>query len=167
MPQIIQPKRSRRPLYIAIAVAVVVLLVVGYVVWRLVPSATTTVKQADALNLQGNYTQAYAKLKSAYGRAVTNGDKALILSRLAGTAYALDQKEQALKYYEELNRRSPHGYATLTSMGDIATELGHKDVAISAYKEALQIEKDGPKHERTAAEIVRLSELIDELEKSQ
>ncbi len=166
VPQVALARQGwKRPAWVAAGLVVAVLAVAGYGWWRLVPSAAAVVSRADELNLAGRYGEAQAALKPALGRAVTKGDKALVLSRLGGTTYSLGDKAGALKYYQDLDRLQPHSYATLTSIGDIAMELGQKGVAAEAYEQAVGILKAGQKHETTDSEIDRLDGLVTELRK--
>ena len=89
MPQVDRVNESHRKRNIGagvvVGVSVLVVAIVGFLVWKQIPSATTTANQVDALTAKGRYQDAYDQLQKAYGRATTTSDKALILSRLAAT----------------------------------------------------------------------------------
>jgi tetratricopeptide (TPR) repeat protein len=145
MPQVPIPDKGLKKIP-KVALPLLVLagvLVVGlaYLTWRLVPSAASTVATVDAVNAGqgGDYKQSYDVLKSAYGRAIFSKDKALILSRLAVAADEKGDKNEELADYQALDKLTPNDLATQQAIGDLADQLGHKDVAISAYKQAIKL----------------------------
>lgn len=168
MPQVVLVKPGQKQfkkVLAAVLAGVVVLAVAGYFVWRLVPPAADTVKQADVLDANGEYQASYVKLHSAYSRAMTNSDKVLILSRLALVTENLGKHDEALNYYIELDRRQPHQAGTLLNLGNVAMEQNRKDVALSAYRQALELEKSAPEGPRKQSGIDGLTSLISQLEK--
>lgn len=170
MPQVELMKVShpqRKMVLLRVLLVMVVLGAGGYLFWRLVPSATSTAKQADALDANGEYQQSYAKLHNAYVRAITNGDKVLILSRLAPVTENLGKHDEALKYYIELDHRQPHNSGTLLDMGRVAMEQGNNSVALSAYRQALELEKSAPDGPRKQDGIDGLTATVNQLEKQQ
>ena len=170
MPQVELPKPPERHwsrTLLKLGAVLLAVALVGYVVWRLVPTAATSVKQADALDANGKYQESYAKLHNAYTRAVTGSDKALILSRLAPVTENLGRHDEALTYYTELDHRQPHQAGNLVAMGNVAVELGRKDVALAAYREALDLEKAEPQGPRTQVAVSGLTSLISQLEGQQ
>lgn len=170
MPQVVQVKRNHRKRYAAIAggmvaVLLIVVSVVGYSVWRSMSSAQDIVSQADALNAQGKYQDAYDKLQQAYGWAFTNQDKVLLTSRLASTKYDMGDFKAALKYYQHLDTLQPHNAGTLVDIGDLAVQTGDKAAAVKAYSEAIPLMQAGPKGPTTAANIQNLQQEVAELQK--
>ncbi len=167
MPQV-KPDKTRRPVGLIVGVSVTVVVVLslgGYLVWRAFPTATQTVREADALNAKGDYVDAYTKLKGAYGRAFTDSDRALILSRLAATTSNQSKLDEAYGYYQQLLKLAPNDYATLVSTGDLAVRLGHKSDAVGYYNRAIAILKQSQPGVYTKSEINRLTQQVAELEK--
>jgi tetratricopeptide (TPR) repeat protein len=147
------------------AVVVVGLLVVGaagsYVYWRLVPSAATTVKQAQVLDTAGDYTQAYSELNSAYSRAIFKGDKISILVWLAATKYDMGDYQSSLTYYEKLNQMQPNNADNVEMLASVAFQVGNKKVALSADQQELQFLKSAkPQAPTTGADILGVEQQI-------
>lgn len=170
MPQVVQVKPNHRKRYAAVAggmvaVVLVVVAVVGYSIWRTIPSAQDVVNQVDTLNSEGKYQNAYDKLQQAYGWAFTNRDKAILTSRLASTKYDMGDYNAALKYYRQLDTLQPNNPSTLVSIGDLAVQIGNKDTAVKAYNEAIPLMQSGPKGPTTADNIQNLQQEVAELQK--
>ena len=149
------------------AIVVVVAAVFALSFWGSIPSAKDTAAQADALDAQAKYQDAYNKLQHAYsyGWAFSTSDKALLLSRLAATKYDMGDYPQALKYYQQMDQLQPHNVATLVTMGDLAVQMGDKATAIKAYNEAIPLMQAGHAGPTTAANIARLKQQVAEMQK--
>lgn len=167
MPQVEQLKSvhpARRWVLVVVVVAVLA-LGAGVAAWLILagPSVSSMLKQADAEDEQGKFNQAYFDLKKAYNHAYITSDKVAVLSRLAPVSVSLDKKEEALGYYQQLNKLQPNNIGTLMGLGGVAVDLGHKDVALAAYRQAVTLLKSKPKGPRTEADIAGLNTLIDQL----
>ena len=165
MPQVesVRSSHHRRVWWLVVA-GVVVLAAVGYLLWRLFPTAADTVKQADALNAKRQYLQAEALLEGAYGRALTDGDRALIRSRQAATASNRGDLAKALGYYQDQNRLQPSHYLVLINIGELAERLDRKSVAADAYRQAVELLKQSPKGVTTDAQIEQYEARVKSLE---
>jgi tetratricopeptide (TPR) repeat protein len=161
------PPRHWSQGFLRAGAVLLVVAAVGYLFWRLVPSANATAAKVDVLDGRGQFDQAYPKLVSAYGRAITSKDKVTILTRLAPVAEAVGKHDAALQYYTDLDKRQPHNLGTLMALGGVAREQGRRDVALSAYRQALALEQAGPSGPRTQADIAGLNSQITQLEAGQ
>jgi tetratricopeptide (TPR) repeat protein len=147
MPQVAPEWPVNRHKRLIVAGAVFILLtgtgiaVAAYYHWVSVPTAAASAAKADNLNAQGNYTQALGLLQNANQRTMSNNHKALLLSRLAATSADLGSNQQALEYFQQLNQLQPNNYATLMNIGDLAVQLGEKQVALTSYQQALMVRK--------------------------
>jgi tetratricopeptide (TPR) repeat protein len=165
MPQVEPARSSRHRLVLwGVLAGVLVLAAAGYLLWRLFPTAADTVKQADALNAKRQYLQADALLTSAYGRALTDSDRALIRSRQAATATNRGDAATALGYYQDQNRLQPGQVLTLINIAEAAERLNRKTVAADAYRQAADLLKKGPKGVTTDAQIEQYEARVKSLE---
>jgi tetratricopeptide (TPR) repeat protein len=168
MPQVefFKPVHRKLPQFLRLTlISLGVLVGIGYLAWRLVPSASVSVKQADALNDKGSYAASYGNLRSAYSRAIFPNDKALVLSRLAPAAEDSGDNDASLRYYQDLNRTKPNNLPTLLAMGDLADRLGRSGVEVQAYSQAVELMKTGPKGPSTQDYIDTLEAKLQELQK--
>ena len=167
MPLVDRVKKSHRKQYLltgAVALGVIIVAGGSYTAWRLIPSASASVKQADALEYPGHYGQALTILQKAYNRAIFTSDKELLLSSLAGAEGDMGNNEQELGYLQQLNQMQPDNYATVSSIGDVAGQLGSTSLALSSDQQALALLKNGGSGTLKQAEITQLSDQIAELQ---
>jgi tetratricopeptide (TPR) repeat protein len=144
--------------------AAIVLVVGAYFTWRLLPFAQATVKQADTLNEQGKYDEAFAKLQTGYNRALRKGDKTLLLSRMAATKSNMGQYSQAVEYYKQVAKMQPEDLATQVSLGEQAALAGDKPAAIAAYQKAVVLVQKLPQTDRTKFAIKEYNRAIEALQ---
>jgi hypothetical protein len=83
---------------------------------------------------------------------------------LAPVTENLGKHDEALGYYIELDHRQPHQAATLLDMGNVAMEQNRKDLALSAYRQVVELEKSAPDGPRKQVTINGLTALINQLE---
>jgi tetratricopeptide (TPR) repeat protein len=138
MPQIdaVEHKTSMKPWLFAGGV-LVLLLACGYLLWRLVPTPAQSMKQAEALMQQGDFSGAFNVLQGAYNRAFAKSDRVLLLSEMAGAKSGMKDHAGALQMYRQLNDLAPNNYSYLVEWGDEAYDDGDKADAVKAYTQAL------------------------------
>jgi tetratricopeptide (TPR) repeat protein len=170
MPQVDKVRKSHHKQFAFAAIAVIVILLVGvagsYLYWRLVPSAATSVKRAQALDGAGNYSQAMTTLNSAYSRAIFKSDKTSILVWLAATKYDMGDYNASLTYYEQLNQMQPNNADNIEMLAAVAYQVGDNSVALSADEQELPfLESAKPKAPTSAADILAVQQQIAELKR--
>jgi tetratricopeptide (TPR) repeat protein len=168
MPLVDRVKKSHRKEFTiaGVAIVVVVALVYGgsYLYWRLVPSATTSVNQAQTLDNDGHYGQAISLLQGAYNRAIFKSDKIKILVWLGASESDAGNYHAAFSYYEALNTMQPNNEDNLFGLAQAATQIGDTSVELSADEQMLPLlESARPKAPTTDADVAALKQQIQEL----
>ncbi len=154
----------RTVILVSVMIFVVAAAAAAYLGYRLFPSPTATITQANALSDKAEYGAAYEKLKAAYPRAIFNSDKTRLLHALAAAANNSHDYGASLKYYMQLNERQPNNYYTLVAMGDESVSLHQKHDAANYYRQALKLLTSGQQQPESVSSATDLKKLIDQLE---
>lgn len=163
MPQVerVRSKKPKKYLLLLAGIVVVVAALAGALWYFTLPMPQAAVAKADDLNAKGDYAAAEKELRRGQWRAVSTGDKALIVSRLAATAQNQGRQEAALERYMELEKLDPV-YSNVLSVAELAQQMGKKDVAKAAFERAKKAAEKLPEATRND-EMPWLDEQIKEL----
>lgn len=165
MPQVERVRSHKYRKYaLPAAVGVLGLVLAGVALWfYTLPTPTAAAARADQLNAEAHYGEAIRELKRAQWRAFSRQDKALVVSRLAASYMNQGSLEQALQYYEELERLDPV-YSNILTVAELAERMERKDVAKAAYERAKQSAQKLPEESRQR-ELTRVEYHLGELSK--
>jgi tetratricopeptide (TPR) repeat protein len=140
MPQVEQPrKRWPKVARVSLVVLVVVGLPVGYLVYRLVPTAAASNKQAVVYMNNNDFARAYKVLEGAYKRAILLGDKKLLRGNLEIAAASTGHGEEALGYLKQIRNDDPSDYSAQENVADMELQLHDYSAAAADYQHILDL----------------------------
>lgn len=163
MPQVkkIAGRNYTKPALIAAGGVSSIILIIAVVMFFMTPTAPQAADRADQLNAEGKYSDAVALLNRARWRALSDADRAIVVSRLAASYSNMDQNEKALGYRLELEKLDP-SYTNSMSTAELAQRMGKKDVARAAYGRAKKAAEKLPEDVR-AMELEIIEQQLEEL----
>lgn len=150
-----------------VVVGVVVLAVltsaVWYLLWRLYPTANSSIDQSITLTNKGDYSSAYTVLDAAYKRALFTNDKRELLSNLAAAAANENNLPLAVADYRKLNQMWPGQYNVVVNLAGLEARTGDNSGAINDYQTAITMINNGQATEQGGT-VAYLNGEISELE---
>lgn len=125
-------------------------------------------QEADSLTKDGDYQQAYDKLKAAEQQASSQAEKVAIYSDLAAAAANAGKLGEALEYYELRHQLEPSTKGQDAYLVAILYERRDDPAsALTYYRFALEYQRSQPASETRDAQVESLQVAIDSLETAQ
>lgn len=166
-------KLNPRILIIAGGVAVVMLIIAGFVGWHYwsaheakTAKVDLAIAQSEAAYDKGEFVNALNIVRNMDKQATSNAQKAHVYQLAALAAAGANQLSDAVHYYELRHKVDPSSVpGDANTLADIYARLDNKQKAIEQYKIALQYAKEHKSGYSSDATAIQAA--IDELEQGQ